>query len=106
MNTPDYGHLLLVPLHLFTAVYYAFSQRLFRQASRWPWPMFPGDGLPMSSLSRWLLFSQFTTLALKEIARGLYHLKPSLAVVVMHLLFVIALIAAFFHDRRRASAKG
>ena len=77
MSTPEYGHLLLAPLSLFAAVYYAFSQRLFGQVSRWPWPILPGDGLPMSSISRWLLFSLFITLAVKETARGLYHLKPS-----------------------------
>ncbi|MCX6851681.1 MAG: hypothetical protein NTY98_22495 [Verrucomicrobia bacterium] len=60
----------------------------------------------MSSFSRWLLFSLSTALALKEIARGLFHLRPSLAVVVMLLLFVIALFAAFLRDRRRARAKG
>jgi len=76
MSTPEYGHLLLAPFNLFAAVYYAFSQRLFGHASRWPWASFPGGGLPMSSLSRWLLFSLFTFLALKEIARGLYHMKP------------------------------
>jgi hypothetical protein len=106
MSSPEYGHLLLAPLSLFAAVYYAFSQRLFGQASRWPWPIFPGGGLPMSAFSRWLLFSLCTALALKEIARGLFHLKPSDVVVALHLLFVIALGAAFLHDRRRARAKG
>jgi len=52
------------------------------------------------------MFSLGTTLALSEIARGLFHLKPSLAVVVMFLLFLVALIAAYFNDRRRARTKG
>lgn len=68
--------------------------------------MFPWGGYPMSSFSRWLLFSLSTTLALKEIARGLFHLRPSLFVVVMLLLIAIALVAGFLHDRRRARAKG
>ncbi len=103
MSLPDYGHLLTAACFLYGGVHYAFSQRLFGHAPRWP--LFPWGGYPMSSFSRWLLFSLGTALALKEIARGLFHLQPSLGVVVMCLLFLVVLIAAFLHDRRRALAK-
>ena len=104
MSYPDYGHLLTAACFLYGGVHYAFSQRLFGHAPRWP--LFPWGGYPMSSFSRWLLSSLSTALAMDEIARGLLHLKPSGVVVVMFLLLLIALCAAFLHDRRRARAKG
>lgn len=104
MSSPEYGHLLTAACFLFGGAYYAFSQRLFGHAPRWP--LFPWGGYPMSSFSRWLLFSLSATLALKEFARGLLHLRPSLAVVVMLLLLAIALFAAFLRDRQRARTKG
>jgi hypothetical protein len=78
MSTPDYGRLLEVAFFLYGAVHYTFSLRLFGQAPRWP--LFPWGGYPMSSFSRWLLFSLFIQLALWKIARDFFHLKPSLAV--------------------------
>lgn len=104
MSSPEYGHLLTAACFLYGAVHFAFSQWLFGHAPRWP--LFPWGGYPMSAFSRWLLFSLGTMLALKEIARGLFHLRPSLAVVSILLLFMVALFAAFLRDRRLARAKG
>jgi hypothetical protein len=100
MSTPDYGHLLLAPFFLYGAIHYTFSQRLFGHASRWP--LFPWGGYSMSSFSRWLLFSIFSAIALWETARGIFHLKPSFLVAVISILSLIALGAAYLHDRRLA----
>ena len=101
MNTSDYGKLLEVAFFLYGAVHYTFSQPLFGHAARWPW-----GGYLMSSFSRWLLFSSFIQLVLYKIARGFFHLKPSFVVGIVAILFVIALIAAYFKDRRRARTQG
>ena len=102
MNTPDYGHLLIAAFFLYGAVHSTFSQRLFGRAPHWP--LFPWGGYPMSPFSRWLSFSVFTAFALWEIARGLFHLEPSLTVVAVAILSLISSGAAYRHDRRRRLA--
>jgi hypothetical protein len=99
MNTPDYGHLLLAPIFLYAAIRYTFAQRLFGHPPRWP---YLSGGYFMSAFSRWLLFGVCTAMALWELLRGVLHLRPTLPVVVVSIIFLIALSAAYRRDRRRS----
>jgi hypothetical protein len=98
MSTLDYGHLLLVPFFLYGAIHYTFSQQMFGKVPRWP--LFPLGGYPMSSFSRWLLFRVFSAIALWEAVRGIFSLKPSFLVLVISVLCLVLLGAAYRHDRR------
>lgn len=54
----------------------------------------------MSPLSRWLVTAMCMAMALWELVRGLFHLRPTLPVVIVCILFLIALLPAYRRDRR------